>query len=67
MDGDESEDFMSEESEPGSILDAIKNSHMEEKAAEEKNSEFTVSKHFSKKTVEPSEELIDSLLAEIEG
>ena len=66
------DDFLSEESEPGSLLNAIQNSHKEEEAAQdaeeakEIDTEFTASKHFST-SVEPSKELIDSLLAEIDN
>lgn len=59
---------MSEESEPGTILDAIKKKHSEDEILgdEEHHEDFIVAKHFVKE-VQPSEEVIDSLLAEIES
>lgn len=59
---------MSEESEPGSILNAIQKNHLQEQDEDEtiEGGEFNSSKHFAK-SVEPSNELIDSLLEEIEN
>lgn len=59
---------MSEESEPGSILNAIQKNHLQEQDDEEypHDNDYNWNKHFSS-NFEPSAELIDSLLEEIEN